>query len=197
MLRKIKQSLVLVLFICFLTACAKDETQQISLDDMGANGNNAEEIDSEEIDLNKGDAEEQKIYVYVCGAVNQPGVYEFPIGSRAYEVIQRAGGFREDAATTYINQAKILKDETQLYIPTVDEASQEKIQKQSEEDGKVNINTASRDELMTLPGVGEAKADSIIEYREANGEFRTIEAIMQISGIKEGLFNKIKEYITI
>ena len=123
----------------------------------------------------------------------QEGVYELSSESRVYEAIQKAGGFAEDAAITAINQAKVLEDEERIYVPTIEEATLEQIQN----DGKVNLNTATKEELMTLPGVGESKAKLIIQYREEQGTFQTIEDVMNISGIKEGLFDKIKEYIKV
>ena len=134
-----------------------------------------------------------EIFVYICGAVQNEGVYEVPAGSRVYEVVQKAGGFTEEAATTYVNQAEIVRDEERIYIPTQNEA----LELQVLDDGKVNLNTATKEELMTIPGVGESKADSIVQYREEIGKFQTIEDIMNVSGIKEGLFQKIKDYIKI
>ena len=87
-----------------------------------------------------------------------------------------------------MNQAQVLKDEAKLYIPT---------EQETEDSGKINLNMATKEELMTIPGVGEAKANQIISYREKNGSFSCIEDIMSISGIKEGLFEKIREYITV
>lgn len=135
----------------------------------------------------------ESIFVYVCGAVNKPGVYELPQGSRLYEAIETAGGFREDAAVTAMNQAKVLEDEETICVPTKDEAAK----RQASEDGKINLNTATKAELMTLNGIGEARADSIIKYREEQGKFRTIEDLKQIDGIKDGLFEKIKDSITV
>lgn len=142
-----------------------------------------------------GDEQEfsEEIYVYVCGAVVQEGVYRLPEGSRIFEAIEQAGGFREDAATIGVNQAQVLEDEMTVYVPTVEE----EVSEESVSDGKVNINKASKEELMTLPGVGASRAESIIKYREQNGGFQTIEDIMQVSGIKEGLFEKIKDLIKV
>ena len=135
----------------------------------------------------------EEICVYVCGAVHRQGVYTLPAGSRVYEAVEAAGGFAEHADLEAVNQAEILEDEMQLTIPTKQGG------KEGEEakDGKVNLNTATKEELMSLSGVGEAKADSIIRYREQQGQFRRIEDIMLISGIKEGLFQKIKDFIKV
>ena len=110
-----------------------------------------------------------------------------------YEAIEKAGGFRADAATTEVNQAEELEDGMRLYVPTVNEL----IEAQSKKNGKININKASKEELMTLPGVGESKAERIIQYRKERGAFKKTEEIMNISGIKEGLYNKIKDYISV
>lgn len=191
-LEKYKCFGILIVFCLALlmTSCSNEKSEQILLEEL-------ETEQAEAVDDTEKQSDYSTIYVYVCGAVAVEGVYELPEGSRAFEAIAKAGGFREDAATSYINQAEILKDEMQLYIPTTEEVMQDIAEKKSEEDGKVNLNTASREELMSLPGVGESKADSILKYREENGGFQTIEDIMQISGIKEGLFNKIKDYVTV
>lgn len=194
-----RRSLWCLLFCCIhLCGCGKisSESELIPLQEIGSN----EEADSGgETNSNKemDDAEENNktdsIFVYVCGAVVQEGVYELPSGSRVYEAVEKAGGFTEDAARTQVNQAEILEDEARLYIPTEAEAAEE----QAPTDGKVNINTASKEDLMTLPGVGESKASQIIQYRETHGAFQKIEDVMKISGIKEGLFNQIKDDIKI
>jgi len=170
------------LLLLSLSACKQEQEEQLSLEQIEADL--AVEGESET---------KSSIFVYVCGAVLYEGVYELPAGSRVYEAIQEAGGFSTDAAVSHINQAEVLEDETQLYVPTVEEIANEK----TKDDGKVNLNTATREELMTLPGVGESKADLIIQYREEHGKFRKIEDVMNISGIKEGLFTKIKENITV
>ena len=131
--------------------------------------------------------------MYVCGAVLNEGVYELPAGSRIFTAIEKAGGFLATAATTEINQAEILEDAMKLYVPTIAEVED----MQSKRSGKVNLNRASKEELMTLPGIGEAKAELIIHYREQVGTFKRIEDIMEIDGIKEGLFEKIKDLIQV
>ncbi len=133
------------------------------------------------------------ICVHVCGAVKEPGIYELPVGSRVYQAVQLAGGFRKKADTTGLNQASIVEDEMQIYVPS----KKEGVIATDVESDKVNINTASKEELMALSGVGEAKAEAIIEYRTRHGDFKKIEDIMNISGIKEGMFAKIKGDITV
>lgn len=139
--------------------------------------------------------EAQFLYIHICGAVKQPGVYELPEGSRVFEALEAAGGFTEDAGQDCVNQAQFLKDGDQIRIPTTEEADAFLSSQQQKEEGLVNLNTAGREQLCTLPGIGEAKAEAILAYREQNGGFKSIEEIMQIEGIKEGLYNKIKEKI--
>ena len=153
------------------------------------------------------------LIVHICGEVNNPGVYQLEDDLRIADLVELAGGFTNEAAQDYINQAERLRDGQQIYIPSVsdikDKSLAESLMSENEgketspsmtteaEQGKVNINTASAEELMTLPGIGQAKAESIIKYREENGNYSSIDAIMNVTGIKEGLFNNISEYITI
>lgn len=153
---------------------------------------------------------EPEVYVYVCGAVQSPGVYILQGVPRICDAVEAAGGFCENAAQDYWNMAEKLADGQMIYIPTEEEAKERNWdvleQKASTENatdeadssgGKVNLNTASKEQLMTIPGIGESKADSIISYREKNGAFSKVEEVMNISGIKDGLFEKMKEYITV
>jgi competence protein ComEA len=151
-----------------------------------------------------------ELAVYVCGAVNVPGVYYFKAGDIKSAALEAAGGFADGAAADYVNLAEKLTDGEKLYFPyeeevasgeiryDVSESGSETVQDTSNEgSGKVNINTADKTELMTLPGIGESKANLIIDYRESNGSFGSIEDIMNINGIKDGVYGKIKEYITV
>ena len=138
--------------------------------------------------------EPEKIYVYVCGQVNNPGVVCLSGDARIYQAIEAAGGLTDMAAEGLVNQAELLVDGQMVYVPMLGE---DYTVAATEGDSKVNINTASKDELMTLPGIGESKASDIINYRDSAGGFQTIEDIMQISGIKEAAFEKIKDYIKV
>ena len=181
--------IVLIISLCAgLIGCQKKAEEKVSLE--------AVELDQDETDTdenNESTEDTEHIFVYVCGAVNREGVYELPGGSRVYEAIAMAGGFREDADARNVNQAEVLEDEERIYVPIVGED----VRVDDEKDARININKASKEELMTLPGVGESRAESIIKYREQQGAFQSIEEIMQVSGIKEGLFEKIKDFITI
>lgn len=164
---------------------------------------------------------EEILVIHLCGAVAEPGVYLLPKNSRLYQAVEEAGGLLEDAGVEYINLADLLADGEKIYIPTIQEAEEAgmakeesragQTKKQSEEnqnpfaetvtgsvsDGKININTASAELLCTLPGVGSGKAEKIIAYREAYGEFKTTEDIMKVAGIKDKVFQKIKDLIVV
>ena len=159
----------------------------------------------------------QSFVVYVSGYVNNPGVYELSAGSRVIDAIDAAGGYSKEAYDNYLNLASLIADGQMIYVPSEEEVESGSIERgvASGADGSgvggvtggngggnssgsgalVNINQASKEELMTLPGIGESKADKIIAYREENGRFSTPEGIMEISGIKDGLYNKIKDKI--
>lgn len=146
------------------------------------------------------------ILVHVCGEVVNPGVYELTARSRIFEAVNMAGGFTENAASDYINLAEYVTDGSRIYIPSYEEIADEAtppcvtIADEGNADKstqKINLNTATKEELMTLPYVGESKADSIIGYRTEHGGFSSIEEIMSIPGIKNGLFDKIKDKICV
>ena len=149
-------------------------------------------------------SEESYVCVYVCGAVSISGVYYLPEGSRLYEAIELAGGLNSDAAENYLNLAEKITDGQQIYVPSQDETEgtdQSCLQlggtAQNEQDALININTAGTEELMTLSGIGSAKAAAIIEYREKYGLFNSIEDIKNVSGIKDSIFEKIKDHIRV
>lgn len=156
---------------------------------------------SEEADIEstKTPEEADMICVYVGGAVSDSGVYLLPQGSRLYEAIEAAGGMTEDADPYYLNQAKILEDAEQIIVLTTQEVQErkEQIRQQAEEAGLVNINTADVSQLMQLNGIGQSKAEAIVAYREQCGRFTQIEDIQMVTGIKAGLYEKIKDKITV
>ena len=157
--------------------------------------------------------------VYVCGAVVNPGVYELSEGARIVDALSLAGGYRSDAALEYLNQAEYVEDGQKLYVPTEREAEQmeedskqqdralDSVKKDETADSgqnnadmasqKLDINRASLEELMTLPGIGQAKAQAIIAYRKEHGQFTSIEELKNINGIKDGVYNKVKDSITV
>ncbi len=163
-----------------------------------------ESIQKQENSSNHEQEPNDNIYVHICGQVKKPGVYEFAAGSRISDGIEAAGGLTPKAASDAVNQAGFLEDGTQIYIPSTKEINTEKQQNSTnitgiteKDSSKVNLNLATKEELMSLPGIGEAKADSIITYREEHGDFKSIEDIKNITGIKDGVFNSISDYITV
>lgn len=152
--------------------------------------------------------EPQEIFVDVCGAVNQPGVYEMEPDSRVFQAIEAAGGMTEEASGISVNQAQPLSDGQQVYVPTVQEAEEGNLvpavpettgtgESMGTEDGIVNLNTADAETLKTLSGIGDSKAQAILAYREEHGGFSSIEEIMQVPGIKESTFSMIKDKIAV
>lgn len=137
----------------------------------------------------------ETIWVHICGQVVNPGVYEIPADARIYELLSLAGGATEEGVPDTINLARQMKDGERILIPARGE--EELSPKEEEGAGLVNINRAGKDRLMSLPGIGEAKAADIISYREEHGDFQSIEDIMKITGIKDALFQKIKNYIEV
>lgn len=219
---------LLVLFLlslCLLTAggCESKEAVLLETEDLvyeepePAKEDGQEEREAES--AAKEQMEEAHLFVHMCGAVLNPGVYELEQGSRIFEAVEAAGGFREDACENYVNMALQLEDGWKIVIPTVEESEAMLAAgdtsevaflydlpdgavisgsgKKEAENGLVNINTASREELCSLPGIGASRADSIITYREKSGGFAKPEDIMQVEGIKEGMFSKLKDKICV
>ena len=174
--------------------------------------------------IEKKEVEKEKLLqVDIKGEIINPGIYELDNDSRVIDVINKAGGLTENANTSVINLSKKITDEMVIIIYSNEEVNDFKTTKEIEEQviekciqkdenslindaciendknevtGKININTASLEELMKLPGVGESKAKSIIEYRETKSKFNTIEDIKNVNGIGDNLFAQIKENIT-
>jgi len=151
---------------------------------------------------------QKEIVVYICGAVASADIYTMPSGSRLYEVIEMAGGFTEEADTAYHNLARQVTDGERVYILTQEETKLLTVQQQAEgEDGtgisggnangRINLNTATAEQLMELPGIGESKAAGILEYRAKAGKFTDIKELMNVSGIGEAMFEKIKDKVVV
>lgn len=150
-----------------------------------------------------------EVYIYICGAVKKPGVYTFDHLPRLSEVVDDAGGFTKKADVTSVNLAMQLSDGAQIVVAAKGERTEaaggtgQASQGATGNPGatssadKININTAAADDLMRIPGIGEAKAALIISYRSEHGSFSKPEDLMQISGIKEGIFARIKDYICV
>lgn len=143
---------------------------------------------------------EEDITIDVKGAVKQPGIYQMKAGSRVYEALQKAGGLTENADHKSINQAQKLKDESVIYVATIGEEATDVNKETEEKEQKsslVNLNTATETELQTISGIGLKRAQDIINYRETNGNFRSIEDLKNVSGFGAKTIEKIKDYVTV
>lgn len=139
------------------------------------------------------------IAVYITGEVNNPGVYYIDEGMRLNDIVDLCGGFKDTADLTEINLAEKLNDSDKIYIPKIVSESYEEIDVEENNNtasGKVNINTANKAELKELDGIGDTLADNIIKYREKS-KFKSIEDVLNVDGIGQAKFDKIKEYICI
>ena len=158
------------------------------------------------------DAEEEnsKIYVHVSGAVNSPGLVELKASDRVQNAINAAGGAREDANLDGVNLAKKVEDSEQIVVPSKNDggvpdsggedavsSAASDAQSTSASSGKVNINTADSAQLQTISGIGPSKAQKIIDYRTANGAFKSVEDLTNVSGIGEKTLLSIKDQITV
>ena len=168
--------------------------------------------------------EEVKLYFDIKGSVKKPGVYEFTQGDRIIDAINKAGGLTKNATTNNLNLSKKLTNEMVIYVFNKNELTTTKAFDQvnnvaeckcetievnncvdknttnestDNETTKININTDSKEKLMTISGIGSSKADAIIEYRTKNGNFKTTEDIINVSGISKTIYDKIKDTITV
>lgn len=171
----------------------------------------AESSQDEVVDDNR--KKQNKAILHVCGEVRNPGVYSVDCEARVIDAIKAAGGFTKEAAEDAFNQADFITDGQRIYVPSkkeIESLSETEIAEvvfsssaeRENKDGssnktKVNINKATKEELMTIPGIGESKAESILAYRLEHGKFTTIEELQNISGIKSAIFNKMKDGITV
>ena len=189
---KILVGCVLLISSIELYACQNQETEYYSLDtktqDFSSASDSATEEQTEEMTQNS------ICVVYVCGCVAKEGVYELPADARLMDAIEAAGGMLQEADAKALNLAEPVYDAMKIYVPHIGE---EPMTDAAKQDGLLDLNQASMEELMTLPGIGESKAESIIAYRDGHGGFQSIDEIMQIPGIKDGVYQKIKEKIKV
>lgn len=151
----------------------------------------------------------QNCYVDIKGEVLRPGVYEFSCESRIQEVIKKAGGFTEEADETKINLAQKITDQMQMIVPNVNSKQEGGVTEGNSEkgnssnmilsnakQGKVNINTATLEELQTIKGIGKKKAEAILQYRKEHGAFRSKEDLLQVKGIGKKALEAIESQVT-
>lgn len=206
----------------------KEQAELDTLDSGGLTGSDSgkdtldADADNESEAVSDKEMQQAMIYVDVCGAVANPGVFQLAAGSRVFQAIEAAGGYLPEAALTCVNRAGVLTDGQQLYILTQEEMERQGLDPaemakasdgqmngsagtgqntgmtaQIQQDNRININTADEAQLTTLTGIGATRAQAIIAYREENGPFAAIEDIMNVQGIKEGTFAKIKDEIVV
>lgn len=172
--------IVIAIFYCFLRGSDEKE-EEITVEESFDNVI-VEEVTSE-------------IYVDIDGAVKNPGVYKVKTGARLFNIIEMAGGLSDDADVTTINRAMIVSDGYKVIIPKVGEAGQ--VTDMASDNGMININIASSSDLEELPGIGPVTAETIIDYREEHNGFKSIEELLNISGIGVVTFDKVKDSITV
>lgn len=206
----IKKFLSIVTVMLILPSCSdrgeiidinEKYTEEVSsTDDDGAEAASGTAVSSF---TEEGLQEAEPVTVHVCGAVKNSGVYSLEAGSRIADAIKKAGGFSDEADETYLNLALRVSDGSKIYVPTIDEsASMPELNSSGEgaadsNSRLVNINTADENTLKTIAGIGDSRARDIINYREMHGEFKTVEDIMKVKGIKKKLFDRIKDLITV
>lgn len=140
----------------------------------------------------KGEEHPEEIYVHVCGAVVDPGLKCLEKGSRAWQALEAAGGFTQEADISAVNLAKEVQDGEQLYFPAKEEAGD----RQAEGgEGRINLNTADEEKLCSLPGIGSTRAKAILKYRKEQGGFREIGELMEVPGIKEAIYDQICDLV--
>ena len=205
--------LMVLVFLFVLNGCGRGMELQ-ELTQQSESGQDEDRIKTEEAagafaetaGRESGDEEIQlsRWLVHICGAGKEPGVYSLPEGSRVVDAIRAAGGLTQDASERDVNQASVVADGMQIVVPTLEEVKNGSYTWGAAakgggetEDGLVDINTADAALLMTLPGIGQTRADAIVAYREQHGSFSTIEDIMKVDGIKEGSFAKLRDRITV
>lgn len=158
---------ILILFLLLLTSCKENNI-----------------IDYQKTEIIP---QESQITVYLYGEVKYPGLYNLDENSRLYELINLAGGFTNNAKIDNLNLARIITNNEMIIIEQI----------QNQDNNLININKATKEELMTLKGIGESKAKEIIAYRLEFGNFQKIEDLLKVKGINESLYNEIKNQITI
>ena len=208
----------IILLICPTILLVKDKlnfkddiyvlTEESTVSDENKNNDKKEKIEDEKENISN-----KEITVYVSGEVNKSGVVTLKEGDRLAVAVEKLGGTTKKADLNNINLAIRVKDEEHYIIPKIGEAKQEdlkdvnntkdienaeiKNENTAKDSSKININTATLEELDKLPGVGEATANKIISHREENGQFKTIEDIKNVNGIGDKKFEKMKELICV
>ncbi len=188
---KIAGLILLVVMLC--SACADtelllDEDDFVQADEMTEDAGQTA-LETGNVAMASAPENYETIWVHVCGAVAIPGVYGLPAGSRINDAVLAAGGFDEEADMESVNLVEEITDGQQVRIPFIGE------QQVNAGSGLIDINSAGAEQLCQIPGIGESRAEAIIKYRDANGGFKSPEELMQVPGIKEGIYARVSPYI--
>lgn len=210
MLSIILISIILILFIIYMLNTNSND--EIFLESLTVGGNTAESNVVENLEAEE-ELETEKIAIHIIGEVKKEGIVYLEAGSRIVDAIKEAGGATKEADLSQINLAYELQDGQKIYIPNKNEKISEYITMSSgnnviieennssaeteRKENKVNINTANVNELDNLPGIGPSLAQRIIEYREENGNFKSIEELQNVKGIGDTKYSDIKDIVTI
>lgn len=199
---KIIMGLIIVIVALFANNYVKNNEDDLLNSEISLLDTSSDALSPADEDKN---VEINEMKVYISGEISKEGVYEFEDGDRLDDLIKKAGGLTENADEKDLNLAMKLEDEMKIYIPSIYEVSSDDANdtipiitsdsKDSSKD-KVNINNASKEELMTLPNIGDKRADSILEYRESN-KFETVEDLKNVNGIGEKFYQSLKDLITV
>ena len=209
--QKIYLGIAIVIIICMIFYYIFTNNSDYNYEELNEIGEKTESIFQ-----SSKETEKTKIVLHITGAVNEEGIVRIEEGARIIDVVEAAGGLKDDAELKNVNLAYIVEDGQKIYIPykTDIEEQEEEIPFVSIDAGKdvitdtevnnsngsklkVNINKASQADLQLLPGIGESTALKIIEHREKNGKFASIEEIKNVSGIGDAKYENIKDYINI
>ncbi len=215
--RNDKKTTFIILCVCIIVIgaiiyylCTKDEASGIEFLEEEENVTQENVLIEEE--TNSVSENNDEVTVYITGAVNSPGVYTLPQGSRIADAVAQAQGLRDDADAEEINLAYVMEDGMHIKFPTKEEkqnndanqqsyiSSKSVVSESSSEKNtieKININSATKEQLETLSGIGASTAEKIIQYRKENGNFKNVEDIKNVSGIGENKYNKIKDKICV
>ena len=199
---KIIMGLIIVVVALFANNYVKNNEDDLLKSEISLLDTSSDALSPADEDEN---VEIDEMKVYISGEISKEGVYEFEDGDRLDDLIKKAGGLTENANAKDLNLAMKLEDEMKIYIPSIYEISSDNTadtipiitsdSKDSSKD-KININKASKEELMSLPNIGDKRADSILEYRESN-KFETIEDIKNVNGIGDKFYQSLKDLITV
>jgi competence protein ComEA len=195
-----KRRLILLFLLLFLTGCNISPGGEAVIESGTESLADTEEADSTaqgQETMNLG-----SIWVHVCGEVKHPGVYELETGSRVIDAVNAAGGFTKKADEESLNLAEEVTDASKIRVLSEEESKEEEQSRDSSNasqstDGRIDLNTATLEELMSLPGIGEKRAQAILALRQSKGSFQKTEDLMEVEGIKEGIFQKIKDLIKV